>query len=144
MARIEWVEYRLLNWANWKLSRGGGVLGYASVNLANPDGGRDGYVEARVPISDVDADEVERAIGQLNPPGLALTVREVYAGPGGIRDKARRLCCAEATVYARIDQAHVQLARLLSDQQRLRAQARRDVERLQQQARPVGAGGFKE
>lgn len=136
MARIEWVEHRLLNWARWKLCQGSGMLGYAAVNLAESSSGRDGYVEARIPISDVDATETDQCISQLNPPGLALTVREFYLGRGGIKDKARRLCCAEATVYARVDQAHRQLSTLLADRQRRRDVERERIEAVQQSVRP--------
>lgn len=136
VARIEWVEHRLQNWARWTLAAGSGGLGYARVDLADADAGRDGYVEARIPISDVEAAETDQAIGRLTPPGLALTVREVYVGPGGIKDKARRLCCAEATVHARIGQAHLQLARDLAERQRVREAERRRVELLQQGVRP--------
>lgn len=138
MARIEWIEHRLQNWARWKLCQGAGALGYASVNLADADAGRDGYAEARVPVSDVEAAETEQAIQHLNPPGLALTVREVYLGRGGIKDKARRLCCAEATVHARVDQAHRQMQAWLADRQRQRDAERRRVERLQPHVRSSG------
>lgn len=133
MARIEWVEHRLQNWARWQLCRGGGVLGYAQVQLASGvNAGRDGYVTAAIPISDVEASETDTAIGRLNPPGLALTVREVYAGAGGLRDKAQRLCCSEATVHARVDQAHKQLAAFFLDAEQRRKVERARVEQLQE------------
>lgn len=136
MARIEWVEHRLLNWARWKLCRGSGMLGFAKVNYAEASSGRDGYVDARIPISDVDADETDQCIGQLNPPVLAETVSRFYLDPGGIKDKARRLCCAEATVYARVDQAHRQLGTLLAERQRRREAERQRIEAVQQSVRP--------
>lgn len=139
MSRIEWVEFRLQNWARWQLCRGGGALGYAQVQLASgANAGRDGYVTAVIPISDVEASETDTAIGRLNPPGLALTVREVYAGIGGLRDKARRLCCSEATVHARIGQAHKQLATMFLDAEQRRRAERARVEQLQGVARVVG------
>jgi hypothetical protein len=111
MARIDWVEQRLQNWARWKLARGGdGELGYAAVNLHAADAGRGGYVTASIPISDVEASDTDEAVGRLYPGGLRLTVLEVYVGRGGIRDKAMRLACSEATIHARVDQAHRQLA----------------------------------
>lgn len=136
MARIEWIEHRLQNWARWRLSQGRGALGYAAVNLADADAGRDGYIEASIPISDVEASETDQALQRLNPPGLALTVVEVYTGRGGIKDKARRLCCAEVTIYARIDQAHRQLAELLNERRRVRDAERARVEKLQAGVRP--------
>lgn len=136
MARIEWVESRLLNWARWKLDPGDGALGYARPNVAGINAGRDGYIEASIPISDVEASETEQAVQRLNPPGLVMTVFEVYCGAGGIKDKARRLCCAEATVHARIDQAHRQLATHLAERQRQREAERARVERVQASVRP--------
>lgn len=131
MARIEWIEHRLQNWARWKLAAGGGALGYASVSMAEANADRDGYVEAAIPISDVEASETDEAIQRLNPPGLRLTIVEVYTGRGGIKDKARRLCCGEATVHARVDQAHRQIAEHLNDRKRRRDAERARVEALQ-------------
>lgn len=131
MPRIDWVEERLQNWARWWLGRRG-ELGYGSTNpLGAGGGGR--YREASIPIMDAEASATEDAIGRLQPAGLGLTVREYYVGAGGIADKAARLCCSEATVHRRIEQAHAQLAEDFRAQ-RERAQAERDrVERLQQQ-----------
>ena len=136
MARIEWIEHRLDNWARWKLCRGGGVLGYAGVDLTEANAGRGGYVETRVPISEVDAAEMDQAVQALTPTDLALTVIEVYTGRGGLKDKARRLGCAEATVHARIDHAHRQLEARLAEAQRQRQAERQRVEGLQAGLRP--------
>ena len=141
MARIEWVEYRLQNWARWVLARGdSGGLGYSRIQLGQPEAGRRSlYVETKIPINDVEASATDDAVDRLYPPGLSLTVREFYTGRGGIADKARRLCCAESTIYARIDAAHRQLADALVDQQRRAKQERERVEALQAPAKP---GGF--
>lgn len=130
MPRIDWVEERLQNWALWWLGRRG-ELGYGSSNPLGAGGGG-GYREATVPIMDAEASNTDEAIGRLSPPGLALTVREFYAGAGGIADKAQRLACSEATIHRRVEQAHAQLAEDFRGQ-RERAQAERArVERLQQ------------
>lgn len=140
MARIDWIELRLQNWARWVLMRGGGKLGFAAVDLgADADAGRDGYIGAAIPISDVEASETDDAVRRLYPGGLALTVVEHYTGRGGIKDKLTRLCCAEPTYHRRIDQAHQQLAtHFLAAQDRQRA-ARERVEALQASVRPGGA-----
>lgn len=138
MARIEWIEYRLLNWARWTLARGtDGELGYAAVRPASAaGGGRRGYVTASIPINDVEASETEAAVARLHPGGLGLAVREMYLGRGGIPDKARRLACAESTLHARVDQAHRQLAEhFLAQQDRLK----RERERVE--ALSNGSGG---
>lgn len=136
MARIEWVEHRLQNWARWRMCRGAGMLGYARADLASGQTGRDGFVEASIPISDVEASETDQAIQRLNPPGLALTLVEVYCGRGGLKDKARRLCCSEVTVHARVDQAHRQLVRLLDEARKARESERQRVEALTASVRP--------
>jgi hypothetical protein len=140
MARIEWIEHRLLNWARWKMQRGGGVggLGYASVNLigALSGGGRQHCAETVVPTNEIEAAATDAAISRLHPGGLALAVREHYTGRGGIKDQARRLCCAESTLHARIAQAHRQLAdHFLAQQDKAKAERAR-VEALQAKARP--------
>ncbi len=111
MARIEWVEQRLQNWARWKLTRGGvGNLGYAAVNLAGANAGRDGYVTATVPTNDCEASETDDAVMRLYPGELRITVIEYYCGRGGLREKLARLCCAEPPLHARLERAQ----RLLS------------------------------
>lgn len=138
MARIEWVEYRLLNWARWKLCSGSGGLGYASVNLTDPNVGRDGYAEAAIPISDVEASSTDDAISRL-PGELKATVIEVYTGPGGETDHLRKLFCAKATMHARIGRAH----RLLADHFTAQADRQRvERERLAQLIESARPGSF--
>lgn len=137
MARIDWVELRLLNWANWTLIRGGaGELGYSSVSLADSDAGRSGYISAAVPVIDVEASATDDAIQLLHPGGLRLTVCEVYCGRGGMREKALRLGCSEGEIHRRIGQAHAQLAEhFLARDAKARAERER-VERLLATQRP--------
>jgi hypothetical protein len=140
MARIDWIEQRLQNWARWKLARGGdGELGYAQVDLHAADAGRSGYVTATIPISDVEASDTDEAVARLYPGGLRLTVLEVYVGRGGIKDKAKRLACSEATIHARIDHAHRQLADHFLAQADKRRRERERVEATIAAGRP---GGF--
>lgn len=136
MARIEWVEQRLQNWARWKIVRGGGMLGYAGVNLAAAGGAREPWAAAAIPISDVEASETDEAVQRLSPGGLALTVIEHYAGQGGIKDKLQRLCCAEPTYHKRIDEAHRQIAGHILERQAQRRAERERVESLQATVRP--------
>lgn len=133
MARVDWVEDRLQNWARWWLGRRG-ELGYGSTNpLGAGGGGR--YREASIPIMDAEASATDEAIGRLQPAGLGLTVREFYAGAGGIADKAARLCCSEATIYRRIEQAHAQLAEDFRAQRERAMVERNRVQQLQRSAR---------
>lgn len=135
MARIDWVEERLQNWALWKVARGAGQMGYAGVDLGGGNGGRSGYVTAAVPILDAEAAATDDAVTRLNPRGLYLTVQTFYCDAGGHKEKAAQLFCSVAAMYARIDQAHRQLAdHFLAQQDRQKAERAR-VEALQR-------GGF--
>lgn len=136
MARIEWVEERLQVWARWKIARGGGDMGYASVDLGGVNGGRSGYVTASIPMLDVEAAETDEAVEALHPGGLRLSVMEYYCGPGGIDDKLMRLCCAKATLMKRIEQAHEQMATHFREVRDRRKAERERVEALQRRSFP--------
>ncbi len=136
MARIEWVEQRLQNWARWALNRGSGVLGYAGVNLATAAVvTRDPYAEVPIPISDIEASETDDAVQRL-PSELKATVLELYLGVGGIKDKLRRLACAESTLHRRVAQAQRMLADHFTAQDDKRRAERARVEALQRSVRP--------
>ena len=142
MPRIESIEHRLVNWARWKLTRGTGVLGYASVNLSNPTPTvREPYAETPIPTNAVEASETDTAVGKLWPSALRVAVEEFYIGRGGVKDKARRLCIGESTLYARVEQAHQQLSEHFCVREDKARAERRRVEQLQASVRP-GAGGF--
>jgi len=123
MARIEWIEHRLLNWARWVENPGGGSLGYAAVNLGAPNAGRSGYAETVVPVSSVEARETDDAVRCL-PGELRYTVQVVYTSQGTERERLAKLCCSKATMHGRVDRAH----RLLADHFHA-AEARRLAER---------------
>jgi len=132
VARIEWVETRLRNWARWRISRDGGVLGHATAQLGDAaNGGRSGYVTSPVPIFEAEAAEMDEGVQGLRPLGLRDTVVEVYVMPGGMADHAHELCCSEATIYARLVKAHEQLAAWLLERQARRKAERDRVEALQ-------------
>lgn len=137
MARIDWIEQRLQNWARWKLMQGGGVLGYAAVDLQGVGSTAEPWAAAAIPVSDVEAGETDEAVQRLSPGGLALTVIEHYTGRGGIKDKLARLCCAERTYHTRIDQAHRQLADHFNARQERQRAERARVEALQRGVRPA-------
>ena len=50
--------------------------------------------------------------------------------------KAGRLCCTEATVYARINQAHRQISNWLAELAAMQRDQRERMEALQRSARP--------
>lgn len=137
MARIDWIETRLLNWARWKLTRGAGVLGYAAVDLTDPTPGvREAYAEAPIPTNDVEASEIDDLMRRMQVchGDLHRTVVEWYIANVPLRKKLKRLCCSESTLHARIDKAHRLLAGWIND----RADARR-VERARVEAMRAGA-----
>lgn len=134
MARIDWIEHRLLNWARWTEMPGGGALGYAAVNLGTPNAGRNGYAESVIPVSSVEARETDDAVRAL-PGDLRYTVTEIYIGRGTLREKLGRLQCAEATMHARIGRAHRQLADHFSARQAKQQVERERVEQLQGRSR---------
>lgn len=138
MARVEWIEHRLLNWARWRLSQGSGPLGYASVNLeaAQTPTVRDPYAAAPVPTNAIEASETDAAVQRLEPIDIRRAVVQFYTGRGGIKDHARMLSCAESTVYARVEQAHHQLVAQFSAAHSRRLDERRRVHNLQASARP--------
>jgi len=136
MARIDWIEQRLQNWARWVLTRRG-ELGFQSSDTMRP-GGTGGYRQAAIPIADAEASDTDEAIRRLYPGGLALAVQEFYTGQGGIADKAGRLHCGESTLHKRIDDAHRQLAEhFLAQQDRAKAERAR-VEALKAGANSRG------
>lgn len=123
MAKIDWVEQRLLNWMRWHASGCTLGLGYGRsilASLAMMGASRSDQREAVIPTVDWDAAEVDDAVKAL-PSALKATVLEFYLGRGGLKDKARRLCCTQKTVTNRIEQAH----RLLADHFTAKADRRR-------------------
>ncbi|MES2959788.1 MAG: hypothetical protein V4792_16485 [Pseudomonadota bacterium] len=133
MARIEDIERRLLNWARWTINRTGGVLGYAAAAMEERVDGEGWDAQAVIPTVDCEASDTELAVQALDE-RLKATVQMVYLQGGGLRRKAERLCCSEATVHARIDEAHRKLSAWLADRAQRRQAERERVEQLQKSA----------
>ena len=129
MARLEEIERRLLNWARWKCGPRIGGLGYASVNLTEWTRDDD-EAKAKIPTLDCEAEETDRAVLSLESE-LRATVEAVYLFGGGMRAKAERLCCSEATIKSRVWRAHRKIADWITEQQHARQRERERVERLQ-------------
>jgi hypothetical protein len=148
MARIEWVHQRLLNWQRWMLTQGGGVLGYAAVNLADPTPGvLEPYAEAPVPTNDIEAGDTNDAVQRL-PSELKATVLVKYLGklePDNRReryaaseqDQLLKLGCGRSTLHARIERAQRLLADHFEARRTKRANERQRVEALIERTRPV-------
>lgn len=138
MARNEDMERRLRNWARWRASMGVGMGSYARTDMTQErvDGGGGYDTPLSIPISDDEASRTETAVQALEA-GLRDAVFAVYVNGGTMRHKASRLGIAEATIYARVDQAHRRLSAWFSEQ----AAAVRDhharMQALQASARPA-------
>ena len=113
MARSEFMERRLRDWAHW-LSTGDDGTGYPALNCLHPDWSIPGpgttpTLKVAAPSS---VKETHRAIAQLSQ-RLANTLVVHYCQRLPLAEQARRLECAESTVIARVDSAHAQLGRML-------------------------------
>jgi hypothetical protein len=106
MARIDWVKFRLNNWALWKVRDSSGGLGYAtcSVLLNEPV---DGHRELMGTIEDTDAVLTNQAVEALRPARQHLyeTLQLIYIEGIGVKMTARRMARAESTIKANLDAA---------------------------------------
>lgn len=106
MARIEYIKYRLNNWALWKVRESTGGLGYAtcSVLLREPV---DGDRELRGTIEDTDAELTNAAVESLRVDRAHLhrVLYLFYIEGAGIKGAARAMLRAESTIKANLDAA---------------------------------------
>lgn len=137
MARIPDIERGLLNWARWRaqMQDGGGNFARVDFTMERVDGG--GWdTPTPIPTNDAEAEVYDRAVRALATE-LRQAVEMVYIKGGGMRDKARRLGVSEATVYLRIDRAHIAISGWLRDRKQAQDDQRRRTEDLQR-----ATGGF--
>jgi hypothetical protein len=132
MARIEWVDQRLTNWALWKIGSRAGGLGYATVNLQAPpvDNPTGWDAQARIPVDDAEAAVTDEGVRTL-PSELRRTVEVFYIDPGSVATKLKKLACERATLNARIETAHRKLSSWFGDRDRQAQAERARVEALQ-------------
>src|SRR4051812_22925348 len=110
MARIDWVEQRLREWAQY-VSTGSDGSGYAAINVLHeswmpPTPGQTPTMKVGAGSA---ARGTHRAVGMLSI-RLANTLLVHYCMNLPIADQAARLECSEVTVYARVEVAHRRLA----------------------------------
>lgn len=106
MARIEWIQHRLKNWALWKVSGGSGGLGFsrqAAFLAMHVDCSR----ESPLPIDDIDAEKMDRAVEslKLGKGHLHKTLQLHYVRGLGLKDVAEQMGRALSTVKANLEQA---------------------------------------
>lgn len=121
MARIEWVEQRLQNWALWHHRSGSGALGYATQSsflAVAVDGSR--YREARIPVDEVEAAITEEAVQALRPERAHLyeTLVLFYVSGRGIGGTAEAMRRAVSTVHANLGHADAVLSVWFADRKR--------------------------
>lgn len=112
MSRIDWVEVRLKDWAQW-LTVGDGS-GYSSKCTLHPEWSPP--TPGTTPTMKVSAathvHETHRAIKRLSE-RLQQTLVLTYCTNLSVEDMALRLACQPGTVKARVWTAHRELAQLL-------------------------------
>lgn len=142
MARIDWVQRRLENWARWHATMNGGGLGFATQAVFLTEAvDCDGRQEARIPI-----DEVEAGVTHEGVEGLKLghghlyeTLRHIYLRGEGIKQTARIMRRAESTIKAQLAQADALLAAWFAERRRRKAEEAEALRRQIEAARPAYA-----
>lgn len=131
MARIPEIERRLNNWARWRASMSAGGGNYATVELgAMRVDGQGWDAPTVIPTNDAEADETERAVQSL-PVEQRDAVFAAYVGTRSVAERARRLGVSLSTLYARVDTAHLALARRFAEAREAAEAERKRVEVLQ-------------
>jgi DNA-directed RNA polymerase specialized sigma24 family protein len=130
MARIDWIESRLLNWARWWAITKTGGGNYAHAGYTERVDGQGWDAETVIPTNDAEAEETHQAVATLEPE-RRVAVEMAYLGTGSVAERARRRGISMATLYARVDQAHWVLARWFNDQEQARRAELLRVEALQ-------------
>ena len=139
MAKIEWIDERLVNWSRWRLIMRSGGGNYARTSMRERVDGEGWDAPTVIPTNDAEAADTDDAVERL-PSELRATVSEYYLSPGSIKTKIKRLCCAESVMYDRIGSAHRMIANhLLAKQDQARVERER-VEALQLTFRVLRTG----
>lgn len=128
MARIEWIQHRLRNWALWKVSGASGGLGFsrqAAFLAMHVDCNR----ESPLPIDDIDAEKMDRAVEslKLGKGHLHKTLQLHYIKGLGLKDVAEQMGRALSTVKANLEQADHALQEWFNLEAEKRKQQRPDM-----------------
>lgn len=125
MARIEWVERRLDNWALWKERQGSGGLGFATCSIFVNGPAARGQAEARIPVDEIDASITDDAVEslKLGHGHLHRTLHYFYVRGWGIKETASAMKRAESTIHAQLGQADALLATWFDERRRRGAAA---------------------
>lgn len=119
MARIDYVDQRLRNWALWMVREGGVGGGYPSkVAFLSMRVDCDGSGGSRIPHDAADAERTNKAVESLrfaHHREWAVVMAEYVHGRGP-KQSAQELCCAVSTVVAAMDRAHLRLSGIFREQ----------------------------
>lgn len=117
MARIEWVRQRLENWSRWCMQQDSNGLGYPSMSAFARLGGKGSRAEAVIPISSLDASEIDQAVKSLllSQSHLYRVLFLHYAKGFQVHMVALKLGRAESTVRKNLEEADYALSRYLQD-----------------------------
>lgn len=119
MARIDWVDHGLHNWARWKITGGGGGFGR---HMLEPSSVFDvrisgGYREPPIPVTDHEAALMDRALVdlQVKEERLHRTVLLAYIGHPDLGSMTRAGIAriegiSPSTVQARLEQSDQRIA----------------------------------
>ena len=121
MARIDWVQHRLENWARWHSTMNGAGLGFASqAAFLREAVDCDGRPEARIPIDEVEASITNDAVEtlKLGYGHLHQTLRLYYLRGEGIKGTARMMRRAESTIHMQLARADALLAAWFAERKR--------------------------
>lgn len=113
---IDYINHRLVIWAEWAIRRDDGGLGWA--RQAHYTKAVLTHTRGNVEEINEQAMEIERAVLALGAdrPVLAQAVMEFYRKSGSVEYKARMLGVCRDTLYARLHQSHLWLIGWLQDQ----------------------------
>ena len=107
MARIDYIKYRLNNWALWKARDSMGGLGFAKQSVLLTVGAS-GHRESSVPVDETDATTTNEAIDSFKPERRHLydVVHAYYLGKcaGSPAAVARELGKGASTISASLEQ----------------------------------------
>lgn len=140
MARIDWVQHRLENWARWHATMNGGGLGYASSAAFLAEAvDCDRQLEARIPIDEVEGSITHDAVEalKLGHGHLHQTLRLFYLRGEGIKGTARIMRRAESTIKAQLAQADALLALWFAERRRRKEAEAQELRRKIEAARPA-------
>jgi DNA-directed RNA polymerase specialized sigma24 family protein len=114
MARLDWMDRELNNWARWCIASTQGGGNYARVGTFERVDCDGHDAPAIIRIDDAEAAIIDAGIKTLEP-DLQSALHLHYVDNQGLASKLRRAGCTERTFYVRIERAQHRLAAWMAD-----------------------------